>query len=195
MLLELDVKLSWGYVLMCNSASECVVKILRITLFIVSLCRVFLFSNIAWPKAHNFHSTVSLTHKSMESHPHSNTSRLVCVCVWWTRESARERRLCPKADWFHHLSLLCPVISLCNSDKCHTMGRGWALTNCSRHSQFTLPRYSCWVLLLFTTFLTSLRSRVFQRDLIFPATWRKLHIFQLVLGRMAALKHWSVSPV
>lgn len=80
------------------------------------------------------------------------------MCVWWTRESARERRLCPKADWFHHLSLLCPVISLCNSDKCHTMGRGWALTNCSRHSQFTLPRYSCWVLLLFRTFLTSLCS-------------------------------------
>lgn len=113
------------------------------------------------------------------------------MCVWWTRESARERRLCPKADWFHHLSLLCPVISLCNSDKCHTMGKGWALTNCSRHSQFTLPRYSCWVLLLFTTFLTSLRSRVLQRDLIFPATWRKLHIFQHVLGSSEAPKRIS----
>ena len=80
-----------------------------------------------WSKTLQIQSSV--THKSS---PLVYEQSFVCVrvCVW---------KLYPKADWFHHLSLLCPVISLCNSDKCQTMGRGWALTNCSRHPQFTLP--------------------------------------------------------
>lgn len=35
------------------------------------------------------------------------------------------------------------------------------------------------------------QSRVSKRDLIFPATWRKLHIFQHVLGSSEALKRIS----
>lgn len=38
------------------------------------------------------------------------------------------RRLNSKAGWFCHLSLLCSVISLSNSDKCQTMSQRWALT-------------------------------------------------------------------
>lgn len=45
-----------------------------------------------------------------------------------------------ETDWTRHLSLLCPVISLCNSDKCQTASLGWALTNGSRQPRFT-PRH------------------------------------------------------
>lgn len=48
-----------------------------------------------------------------------------------------EWKLFPRAEWFHHLSVPCPVISLCNSDKCQTVGWEWPLNNCSRPSQFT----------------------------------------------------------
>lgn len=40
----------------------------------------------------------------------------MCVCIL--------KLYIPRQSGCHHLSLLCPVFSLCNSDKCQTAGRG-----------------------------------------------------------------------
>ncbi len=101
----------------------------------------------------------------------------MCVCVCLSRWM---RKWYPKADWFHHLSLLCPVISLCNSDKCQTMSRGWALTNCSRHSPLTSPHtrtpppdtLSPFPIQSCDSILELYAAFTFFREFISPARWR-----------------------
>lgn len=106
--------------------------ILCVCLSVCSVCRFSSFLlHCMWLLTRYFQVSKSLTCEC----------RLVSSCRWADLHVCAwvlVRKSSPKADWLHHLSLLCPVISLCNSNKCHTMGKGLALTNYSRHSQFAL---------------------------------------------------------
>lgn len=69
-------------------------------------------SNPNYPKlAKQFNFVADHTLSSFVSKPQKR-GVLVCVSV------------CHEADWPRHLSSPCPVISLCNSDKCQSMSRG-----------------------------------------------------------------------
>lgn len=116
-------------------------------LFFYLVCFI-IFWNLAWatlitPNVRNSLTLSRTTHSRLLLADPQKRGVLVCVSV------------CREADWPRHLSSPCPVISLCNSDKCQAMSRGWALTNCSRRPRFTSHRCcACWHLLSFRTVRT-----------------------------------------